>query len=366
MSEKTSPPTRAEDLQKSVRIGSVATAVPPFKIAQQLASRLLTQHYSDTLRPRSLNVMQKVLEHPSIRHRYLSVRDGTELLSLKDEDPDIRMDRFAYWATELSAGALRRALDAAHLAVEDLSAVVVNTCTGYLCPGIATYLVERMDIPRTTPVYDLVGSGCGGAIPNIQLGEQIVRNTPGGAVACISVEICTATYQMGDDIALIISNAIFGDGAAAAIVWDRPEGPSLVTTRSLLVPENREDVRYHYKGGQLHNYLSPQLPKIVGAHVPRLIEDALAEYGLTSGSVPHWAVHPGGDRMVQTLQEKLALTDEQLETTREILRDYGNMSSPTVLFELKRLMQRGIPSGEWGVMVAFGAGMSIHLYLIRG
>lgn len=351
--------------ETGVRIGAVGTANPPFSLDQERADDLLTQHYQSELRPRSLDVMHRIFEHPSIERRYLAVDDETQLLSLKNEDPDKRMDRFAYWAVELSASAVKTAADRAGIGVDQIDTLVINTCTGYLCPGIGTYVLEKLGLSPDVRVYDLVGSGCGGAVPNIQVGESLVASRPGSIAVCVSVEICTATFEMGDDMSLIVSNAIFGDGAAAVVLWDRPVGPSLVRSKVFFEPSCRDDVRYIYKNGRLHNRLSSQLPGIIGKHVPKLIQGLLEEQNLSVDDIMHWAIHPGGAKMLEAIGSTLKLNRGQLELSASVLRDFGNMSSPTCLFTLERILSQKPKPGEWVLMVGYGAGLSVYGYLAR-
>lgn len=346
-------------------IAAIGTAVPPFMLAQEDAERLMVLHYKDELSPRSMDVLRQVLRHKSVRTRYASVNSLEELPGIKNEDPDKRIGRFTEWAVRLSAGALQKALDKAGLTVDDLTGVIVNTCTGYICPGIATYLVEKMGIRHTVPAYDLVGSGCGGAVPNIQLAEKIVRSDPGGVVASIAVEISTATFEMSNDVGLIVSNAIFGDGAAAAIITNREHGLALEAAASAIFPASREYVRFVYKQGRLHNKLDPQLPKVIRQTVPPFIRGLLGQRGLTVNEVECWALHPGGDRILTAIQEELQLTDDNMSVSRDILSRFGNMSSPTVLFALEKLLEDGMAAPAWCLMAAYGAGMSIHGYLLR-
>jgi alkylresorcinol/alkylpyrone synthase len=214
-------------------------------------------------------------------------------------------------------------------------------------------------------VFDAVGSGCGGALPNIDLAAHSLHANPDGVALSVAVEICSATYQMDNDMSLLISNAIFGDGAAAAVLWTRREGLRIVDSVGRIDTAFREDVRYVYKQGKLHNRLAVQLPKVVGTVVPPLIEELLARNGLTRRDIRHWAIHPGGDRMVAVLEKALELTPEQMAPTRKVLEAYGNMSSPTVLFVLKELMEQGIAPGERVLLTAYGAGMSAYACLLE-
>jgi predicted naringenin-chalcone synthase len=354
------------DEQEKTRIAGIGTAVPPCIVRQDVADALMAEHYRGVLKPRTLEVLHQVLMHKSIRTRRIAVDREENLVALKDEDPDVRVARFTRWAVDLSADAVTAALTDSNCSAADVAAIVVNTCTGYLCPGISTYLIERLGLRRDVMAYDLVGSGCGGAIPCIQAGERLLAAADGGVAVCVSVEICSATYQMGDDMSLVISNAIFGDGAAATVLRRGGRGISLESSICRFDPSHRDDVRYVYKKGRLHNSLSPQLPRIVAADVPPMIAELLARHGLSASQVRHWAVHPGGDRIIEELKKTLALSEEQLAVTRGVLSEYGNMSSPTVIFELERLCAKGIGPGEWCLMVAFGAGFSAYAYLLKG
>jgi len=326
---------------------------------------LVRANYHDVLTERSMDVLTQIFAHPSILTRYLSFDSELEVLTLKNEDPDRRMDRFTRWSTELSHRAANAALRDAGLSAADIDTLIVNTCTGYICPGVSTYLHETMKLDGGIRVFDAVGSGCGGALPNLDLAAHSLHAAPDGIALSVAVEICSATYQMDNDMSLLISNAIFGDGAAAAVLWTRPEGLRIVDSAGRIDTSYREDVRYVYKQGRLHNKLAVQLPKVVGTVVPPVIDGLLARNGLSRGDVRHWAIHPGGDKMVNTLEEALGLSAEQMAPTREVLAAYGNMSSPTVLFVLKQIMDAGVRPGEKIVLTAYGAGMSAYAMLLE-
>ena len=363
----TNPRTTISSAEKSsaVRIASVGIASPPCCLKQKKADSLFAEHYKAKVRPTGLKIMHQMLSHPSIKKRYISVESPDHLVTLKDEDPDSRVDRFTHWALELSASAIQDALKQRSLSVDDVSTLIVNTCTGYICPGISTYLIEKLGFSSHIKAYDLVGSGCAGAIPNIQLAEQMLQNNPGEVVVCVSVEICSATYQMGNDLNLIVSNAIFGDGAAAVVLWGRPQGVELISNMSYFDPKYRDAIRFVYRHGQLHNRLSIRLPKIIEEVVPGFITEVLQNNGLTVPDVKYWAIHSGGDKIVQGIKDKLNLTESQIEVTSHILAEYGNMSSPTVLFELHRILNGRPDRGAWVFMIAFGAGLAVHAYLLR-
>ena len=345
----------------SAYITSFACVVPPFSLDQATSAELVRKHYAPELNTRSLGLVRATFSHPGIRKRHFAVDDPACIM---DESPDQKIARFTEKSIELSSQAVTRALDQAGVCARNVTALVVNTCTGYICPGISTYLMERLGLPRNIRVYDLVGSGCGGAIPNLQVAESLLK-TNDGIVVSVAVEICSSVFQMGNDLSLILSNALFGDGAAAAVLMTRPAGFELVATAGHYVPEQRDAIRFVHKQGQLHNQLSTKLPDMVKKAAAEVVAELLASQGLQTADIRQWAFHTGGEKIINAVRDSIGVPEEQLRATRTILSNYGNMSSPTVWFVLEELLRNGIAAGEWCVMVAYGAGLSSHACLLR-
>jgi len=346
--------------QNKTYIASLATAVPAYSADQAFAEEFMKKHYGGRLSSRSMGLISTCFSHPSISKRYFAIDDPLELV---DEDPDRRIERFTRRSIELSAEAIRSALGKAGVSVNDVSGLVVNTCTGYICPGISTYLIERLGLSRSIRAFDLVGSGCGGAIPNLQAAELLVA--AGSVVVSVSVEICSATLQMDNDLSLILSNALFGDGAAAAVLWDRPTGWELVASATRYVPEQRETIRYVHKKGQLHNQLSLKLPDLVKKAAADVVADVLKARSLAADNVKHWALHTGGEKIINAVRDEIGIPEERLAATRTVLSGFGNMSSPTVWFVMDEIGRKVVAPGDWCVMVAYGAGLSAHAYLLQ-
>jgi len=361
MKDLDSPSASSGNSRGNAHIAAVAAVTAPYVMGQSQAKGFIFKHYSNRLNARSLRIMGKVFDHPSIRYRNFAFEDPE---SIFDEDPDSRISRFTHWAVELSAASVSKALAQAGLKPGDVSALVVNTCTGYICPGISSYLIERLGLSRRVEAYDLVGSGCGGAVSNIRLAESLLTG-PHGIVVSVSVEICSATFQMGDDVSLIVSNALFGDGAAAAVLWMRPKGFQLVASSSYHAPEHRDAIRYIHKNGQLYNQLSPRLPLLVKEAVSQLVHDVLAKHSLDVKDVRHWALHTGGDKILCAIADDIGLSELQMHASRQVLSRYGNMSSPSVLFAFREILQNGVEQGDWCMLVAFGAGLSAHGFLLK-
>jgi predicted naringenin-chalcone synthase len=345
------------------RIAAIGSATPDTLVTQSDAEEILVRHYGAQLSPGNLAILRKIFRHRGIRQRHVAASSAEVLIG---ETPDARIARFTDQAIGLSGEACRVALARAGVGPDAVRAIVVNTCTGYLCPGLSTYLVQHLALAPITRAYDLVGGGCGGAIPNLEVAAGQLRGCDDdGVVLSVSVEICTATFQMADDVSLIVSNAIFGDGAAAAVLWRRASGLSMVDSASLHAPEHREHIRYVHREGQLHNQLSARLPHLVKPIISRVVETLLERHRLHLGDIRHWAVHPGGERVILAIQDGLQLPDEKLQVTREVLAMHGNMSSPTVWFELEHILSSGVEPGEWIMVIAMGAGLSVHACLLR-
>ena len=353
---------RQDSNSPGVRLAAVATATPPFLADQQVAGDFFVRHFSQRLGRRYLETMKKLLTHPSIRQRRFAV-DSPDCLV--EEDPDQRIARFTRWAVDLSAQASLKALGRLGLGPGDVTALIVHTCTGYLCPGLTSYLLERLDLSRRIRTYDLVGIGCGGAVPVMQAGAEHLQAKGEGVALCVSVEICSATFQMAEDLGLLMSNTLFADGAAAAVLWTLPQGLELVASSNRHQPEDREAIRYVYKNGQLYNQLSRALPQIVDRTVAAAVQDVLEPQGLAVADIAHWALHGGGDKIITAVARELGLPPEKLVPTRETLARYGNMSSPSALFTLGDILDNGLSPGDWCLMATFGAGLYAHALLFR-
>lgn len=342
-------------------INSFATAVPAYSADQAFAGEFMKKHFSGRLNKRSLGLISACFSHPGIRKRHFAFDDP---VCLVDEDPDERVKRFTERSIELASRAAEKAMAAAGTGAVDVAGIVVNTCTGYICPGISTYLIERLGLGRAIRAFDLVGSGCGGAVPNLQAAEALVRSGS-GPVLSISVEICSATFEMDNDLSLILSNALFGDGAAAAVVSSRPGGWELVSSAGRYVPEQRDTIRFVHKQGKLHNQLSLKLPELVAPAAASVVGELLSGQGLAVREVKHWALHTGGEKIINAVRDGLGIPEDLVRPTRLVLEQYGNMSSPTVWFVLDEIERKVPAAGDWCVMAAYGAGLSAHAFLLR-
>lgn len=338
---------------------SLATAVPARSLSQLDCWEIAKQSpaVTDGLTRRSQLILRTVLRGDSgIDQRQFAVRDINRIFDLDTDDLN---DEFRHAAPALSVQALEKALARAQLAPTDLDALVICTCTGYLCPGVTSYVAEELGIRSDAYLQDLVGLGCGAAIPALRAVDNILARDPSARVACVAVEVCSAAFYLDDDPGVIISACLFGDGAAATIWRGQPHGIGLRCHEfdTLHDPANRDRIRFEHRDGKLRNLLHSSVPNLAADAVALLLERADAkDHPRTIAQI---IAHSGGKDVIEAIEAKLPGRD--LAPTREILRRHGNMSSPSVLFALAEALISGAPTerADWW-LVAFGAGFSAH------
>jgi alkylresorcinol/alkylpyrone synthase len=271
--------------------------------------------------------------------------------------------RFALHAPRLATEAAERALADAGLAAGDIDAVIVSTCTGYLCPGLSSYLIERLGLDADIVALDLVGQGCAAALPNWRAADALLASGRSERVLSVCVEVCSAAFYFDNDPGVLISAALFGDGAAAAILSREPvPGRRRVEWKfahSLTDPADRDQLRFDHRGGLLRNILSLQVPRLAAKNAAAVLERGLAKAGLTRDQIAQWIWHAGGRNVLAALQERLGLGAGDLRRSSAMLRRYGNLSSPFVFFVLQDALADAAPGGWWWVS-SFGAGFSCH------
>ncbi|MDO8580898.1 MAG: 3-oxoacyl-[acyl-carrier-protein] synthase III C-terminal domain-containing protein, partial [Candidatus Omnitrophota bacterium] len=271
---------------------------------------------------------------------------------LLHESVDEKIKRFEHWAVRLAVEAAEKILKKCRTRPTEIDALFVSTCTGYLCPGVSSYVSQQIGLPDNIYTLDLVGLGCAGALPALRAADDYLHRYPDSNVLVIAVEICSAAIHWAQKPELILSNAIFSDGAAAVLLTNRAKifGFKINSISSVLWPQFRDELRFKYLDSRLCNVISPKTTEIVSQALGALD-------GLPKGSGKHgYAFHSGGRKILDAIQERLHLSDEEMLPSRQILRDYGNMSSPSVLFVLKEILNQGLRDKHPVTCFSFGAG----------
>ena len=299
-----------------------------------------------------------------IATRYLSL---DKLDHAFDLTPDALHTRFIENAPALATLAAERALASSKTNPREIDAVLISTCTGYLCPGLTSYTSERLGLRPDVLALDLVGQGCGAALPNLQTAHALVASGNYGRVLSICVEVCSAAFYLDDDAGVLISACLFGDGAAAAVLSPAAGNGRRVKWKSggsLLKPADRDLLRFEQKDGMLRNILTPDVPALAAQHCETVFADTLARSHVTRSQISGWIFHPGGRDVLLALREKFQLSGDDVRRSEVVLREHGNMSSPSVLFVLQAALADGAPGGLWW-MSSFGAGFSCHGALLE-
>lgn len=317
-------------------------------------------------------VARTVLQRDNgIEARRLALASLDEVFAI---DPNTLSKRFSEHAPHLAAQAAMRALDRAGLVSREIDAVVVSTCTGYMCPGLSGYVAERMGLRADVQAFDLVGQGCAAALPNLQLGQALLGASPAGAsggcrhVLSICVEVSSAAMYLDNDPGVIISACLFGDGAGAVVLSRDPDTASRsiewIDSSSLIDPSERRALMFQQRDGMLRNVLTRPVPRLAAHYAQRVLEVVLKRQNLVSKDISAWIMHAGGRDVLLAIERSLDLQSHDLRYSAAMLREYGNMSSAFVYFVLAAALADNAPGGWWWLS-SFGAGFSCHGALLK-
>lgn len=351
-------------------IRGIGTATPETRYTKAECLRAFEQSdWFSRLNSRSHFIMRTVLQHDNgIDARRLAVASLDEVFHI---DPDTLDQRFLIHAPSLAASAAVQALQAAGVAVEDIDAVVVSTCTGYLCPGLSGYVAERLGLRADVQAFDLVGQGCVAALPNMQLGRALLASGASEHVLSVCVEVSSAAMYLDDDAGVLISACLFGDGAGAAVLSRTPppagsanRSIEWVDNSSLLDPSQRDALKFETRQGMLRNILTRPVPTLAADYALRVLQTVLTRGGLNGGDITTWILHAGGRDVLQAVERRFELQPTDLRYSADMLREYGNISSAFVYFVLQAALADDAPDGWWWLS-SFGAGFSCHGALLR-
>lgn len=362
----------------------LGTAVPPYRVEQEVVCRWMTDSLAD--RPSLGRWVQRLYTNAGIATRYVCLPDvlGPPIDSrLAPGTPRAaalstaeRMDTYARESVPLGSAAAQQALDevaaaqgrtAANLAARVTHLVVVS-CTGFFAPGLDLMIAQQLGL-RSTVERTLVGfMGCAAAFNGLRLARHIVAGDAEALVLVVCVELCSLHLQPGTEPVQLVVASLFGDGAAAALVGRPPPGAesfTLVGSLTQVTPDTLGDMVWRIGDTGFILGISPDIPEYIGAAAPGLVRSLVGD----PAALGFWAVHPGGRAIVDRLGAVFDLSTEDLAATRRVLADFGNMSSPTVLFVLAALREQlraARPDGPVdGVALGFGPGLVTEMAHLR-
>ncbi len=338
-------------------IVALGTATPPYRYRQSELLAFVERrglYRSPAVRRRLPGFFGEAIDE-----RPLAIADLDRFSAA--ESPGERNRRYREWAVRLGAAAAAACLQQAGVPVDAVDCLVTTSCTGYTCPGLDIRILEALgfrggQIERA----NLLGMGCASALSALQRAHDFVAAHAGSRALVIATEVCSATYVIDEsDLGTVVGNAIFADGAAAALVAAGGPGIALRAFASEVRPEHRGVMGYDNENpqGLLRLYLAREVPALAGELVGRVVGRLLDRAGLAPGQVDAWLLHAGGRRVIDVAQHQLGLSDEQVAVSREVLRRNGNLSSATVLFVLEAAAtRRPPPPGGHGLLLAVGPG----------
>ncbi len=343
------------------RILAVGTALPPYKVAQDAVRHLIGAIFKNT--SRDLERLLNVFDNGHVKTRYLSAPlEWYYDLKSWSERNQIYIEQ----AQEMSERAAKIALEKAGIGAAQIDAILFVSSTGLATPSLDSWLIKRLGISRHAMRLPIWGLGCAGGAAGLNRAAEYIRAYPNSTVLLVAVECSSLTFQANDPSrANLISTSLFADGAAAVVLSDQPVGLEILGGSSTLWDDTEEVMGWEVVDTGLKVLLSKSVPLVVEKHIRTDVTRCLGLLGLSLPEIRHYITHPGGEKVMQAFAQALEIPASQLEDSRSILENHGNMSSPTVLFILERFMQRTIPSGEPALLTAMGPGFSAEHVVVR-
>jgi len=348
-------------------IAAVTTAVPPHVLTQDQARAFAEKHFR--ARRDDIARLLPAFDHAGIATRYVVVEP-----EWFDTEHDFAEQNAQYidWSIRLGTDVVASCLRQAGLEPSEITHIVFVSTTGLATPSIDARLVNRCALSShvaRTPVW---GLGCAGGAAGLSLAYRLALSDPGAKVLLVVVELCSLTFHPNDfSRSNVIATALFGDGAAGAVVvGDRvtsPHGsPRILDTQSTTWPDSLDVMGWNFDAFGMQVVFSRAIPQIVRARVRENVAEFLKRSTLSLADLSALIAHPGGAKVIAAYQEALALPDAMFEHPRAVLRDYGNMSAASALFVLKRVIDGGaIPAGGHALLTALGPGFSSENVLLR-
>ncbi len=366
----------------SFSILGLGTAVPPHAMSQAEAVDLARQVICETDEQARLLAALYRLAGVANRYSVLPHRIALEWLPNADAtatgevDTAVekslgpttgeRMQFFVEHAAPLAQQAAQRALDDSGIDRRQISHLVTVCCTGFASPGVDVDLMCNLGLRPTTQRIHVGFMGCHGSINGLRVAHAITTADPAARVLLCAVELCSLHYRFQWDPERIVANALFADGAAAIVAGGEATpagGWGVAATGSCLLPDSQDAMTWRIGDHGFEMTLSNRVPDLINAHLRPWLTEWLGNHGHTLESIGSWAIHPGGPRVLTAVEEALALPKGSTAVSREVLRDFGNMSSATVLFILERFRRANAPHPC--VALAFGPGLMAEAALFE-
>lgn len=355
----------------------IATASPPYKVEQNYAASELKKRMGGTA------AMSRMIDmaagQSGIDHRFIVIPDGetdaAKKIFTKDgshfsPDTRSRMNEYEKWSVELTKKTIRDLAEKNNINLSSIDRLITISCTGFFAPGLDYELIKEFNISPTVKRTNIGFMGCAAALIGVNSVWEAMSNNRSENILMVSVELCSLHLQTEPTRDNILANLIFADGAAAAYFSNKRIDDSLNLeiqfAESFLFEDSAKFMGWKIGNNGFEMMLSSELPKIIlNSAVPKAIE-ILNSKGIAVNEVKHWALHPGGRAILDSLQNGLQLSIEQLKPSREVLRNFGNLSSVSILYVLKNIIEsQQLNKDDLCCAIAFGPGLTMELVLFK-
>ena len=307
----------------------------------------------------------RIFKYAAVDRRY-SIMPASQVLGpLSFEEKN---DIYVKKIIDLSENALQKALAKAGVRPDEIDFIITTSCTGFMIPSVDAYLINRLKMRQDIVRLPVTEMGCAAGVSALIYANNFLKANPGKKAAIVAVESPMATFQWNDfSMANMVSAAIFGDGAAAVILGtdETTLAPAIQDTSMFHFYDETEMMGYELKNSGFKMVLDVSVPQKIESHFEEILFPFLEKNKLTIEDIQHLIFHPGGKKIVQITEELFGKLGKNLTETKGVLRDFGNMSSATVLYVLKRFMEKEISEGERGLMLSFGPGFSAQSILLE-
>ena len=357
----------------------IETASPPFKVTQKIAASELKNRMTGSAAAGRL--IDMAAAHSGIDQRFIVIPDAETNTDSKfysnngnyvSPDTKKRMDEYEKWSKNLAGSAVEKLFRKTGFSPRDINKIITISCTGFYAPGLDYYLINEFAFPLKIKRTNIGFMGCAASLIGFGSVLEALNSDGNINVLLVSTEICSLHLQTEPTRDNILANMIFADGAAAALFSNSPEHTpggklQLIKTDSILFENSSGFMGWKIGNFGFEMILSSELPRIILNEAVPALRNILKTQGLSVESVKHWALHPGGRAILDSLQKGLNLSDNQMDASRTVLRNFGNLSSASILFVLKELLSSvDIKKDDLCCAVAFGPGLTMEVALLKG
>jgi alpha-pyrone synthase len=356
-------------------IVAIGTAVPACKIEQQHAAELVSTRLN--LSAAEKRLLKSVYNATGIDSRHTVLRNEA-YLSFYPDDPNqpfpTTEDRMVIYkdnALPLAINAITNCLESLPtLKLTDVTHLITVSCTGMYAPGIDIELVQQLELNSSTKRTCINFMGCYGAFNALKVADDICKSDPTANVLVVSVEICSIHFQNNTNLDNLISNAIFSDGAAAVLIQAKANQIKQLSIEGFhcdLLPQTSQDMAWKIGNSGFDIVLKSYVPEVIQSGIAQFAKKLLSKFDSSLSQIDLYAIHPGGTKILQACESSLNITKEQNKYSYDVLREYGNMSSATVLFVLKKIWDTLKPNDNQKNLFscAFGPGLTLESVLIK-